>query len=116
MNELPVLQIAVIVAFVLYPFAITALTVAIVARSNRVRYPLPLAKCAALLGCLPPIWLITNYGLGKIPSVIVVGSAVFVFSVAATGGLIGAIADLLVPLHEKTDGTAHENQNSVHQG
>ncbi len=113
MNELPVLQIAIIVAFVLYPFAITALTVAIVARSERVRYSRPLAKFAALIGCLPPIWLITNYGLGKIPSVIIVGSAVFVSGVAATGGLIGAIADLLVPPHKTTDGIAHEN--SVHQ-
>ena len=113
MNELPVLQIAIVVAFVLYPFAITTLSVAIVAQSKRVRYPLPLAKFAALIGCLPPIWLITNYGLGKVPSVIIVGSAVFVSGVAATGGLIGAIADLLVPLHNKTDGTAQAN--SVHQ-
>jgi hypothetical protein len=98
---------------VLYPFAIAALTVAIVARSKRVRYPRRLAKFAALMGCLAPIWLFTNYGLGKIPSVTIVGSVVFVSGVAATGGLIGAIADLLVPLHKKTDGTAPEN--SVHQ-
>jgi len=105
MNELPVLQIAIVIAFVLYPFAITALTVAIVARSNRVRYPLPVAKVAALIGCLPPIWLVANYGLGKVPSVIIVGSAVFVFGVAATGGLFGAIADLCVPLDATAGGT-----------
>jgi len=97
--------ILIIVAFVVYPFAVMFLTVLIVSRTRRERFPVPVAKLFAIGGCVPVAWFIFKYGLGKIPPVTVIGSAVFVLGAAATGGLVGAIADLLVPMRKKHDAT-----------
>ena len=71
------LPVLIIVGFVVYPFAVIGLT--------------------ALIGCIYAAWFMLAYGLGKIPPVTIVASAVFVLGVAATGGLLGAIAELFVP-------------------
>lgn len=89
--------ILIIVAFVVYPFAVTGLAVFIISRSGRERFPIRAAKLFALAGCVPPIWFVVTCGFGKIPPVTVIGSAVFVLGAAATGLLLGAILELFVP-------------------
>ena len=95
--DVPIIPILVIVGFVVYPFAISGIALFIAARSGRMRFLMRVATAALLAGCIPPIWFIAKHGLGKIPSVTVVGSAVFLFGAAATGLLLGAILDLFVP-------------------
>jgi hypothetical protein len=93
--DVPIIPILIIVGFVVYPFAISGIALFIAARSGRRRFLMPVAIAALLAGCIP-IWIIAKHGLGKIPSVTVVGSAVFLFGAAATGLLLGAIVDLFV--------------------
>ncbi len=95
--DVPIIPILIVVGFVVYPFAISGIALSIAARSGRMRFLIPVATAALLAGCIPPIWLIAKHGLGKIPSVTVVGSAVFLFGATATGLLLGAILDLFVP-------------------
>ncbi len=91
------LPIFYIVAFVVYPFVVTGICFWIGSRTGRARFVLPVAKLFAVVGCVIVAWFMLRYGLGKIPPVTIIGSAVFVFGTAATGGLIGAIADLFIP-------------------
>jgi hypothetical protein len=90
--------IAFIVAFVVYPFAMMGVCAWIVSRSGRERLFLPFAKVFAFVGCAIVAWFMLRYGLGKIPSVTIIGSAVFVLAIAVTGGVVGAMADVFVPL------------------
>lgn len=92
--------VLVVVAFVIYPFAMMAVCAGIVSSSGRVRFFLPVAKVFALFGCAIAAWFMLRHGLGKIPSVTVIGSAVFVLSAAATGGVLGSLVDLFVPLRD----------------
>lgn len=91
------IPVLIIVAFVVYPFVIIGIAAFVVSLSGRERFPIPAAKRFGLAGCIPPVWFIFTYGFGKIPPVTVIGSAVFVFGAAATGGLLGAIVELFVP-------------------
>ena len=96
MPDVPIIPILVIVGFAVYPFAISGIALFIASRSGRRRFLVPMAIVALLAGCIPPIWALAKHGLGKIPSVTVVGVAVFLFGAAATGLLMGAFLDLFV--------------------
>jgi hypothetical protein len=91
------LPVLILVAFVIYPFAVIGVTAFIVSRSRRERFPIPAAKLFAFGACIVVAWFMFTYGLGKLPPVTLIASAVFVLGVAATGGLLGAIAELFVP-------------------
>lgn len=95
-----IIPILIIVGFVVYPFAVIALTMAVIARSHRAGFVLPFATLAAIAGSTFPVWFISMHGFGKIASVTLLGSAVFIFAVAVTGALIGAIVGLFIPKND----------------
>ena len=86
-------RILAIVAFVVYPFAIGGLAACIVRWSGRQKLCKRGGALFTVIGCVATAWFIITNGLGMMPLVTIVGSAVFVFGMASTGALVGAFAD-----------------------
>ncbi len=97
-------RILAIVAFVVYPFASGGLAAWIVRWSGRERLYKRGGLLSALIGLVLAAWFIVTNGPGMIPSVTIVGSAVFVFGMASTGALIGAVAELGIAWFLKAEG------------
>ena len=107
-------RILAIVAFVVYPFAIGGLAACIVRWSGRQHLCKRGGALFTVIGCFATAWYVITNGMGMMPVVTIVGSAVFVFAAAATGFLFGAILDLFVPTpvdaHKRSEETvANDN-------
>jgi hypothetical protein len=89
-------RILVIVAFVVYPFAIGALAAYIVRLSGRKKLCKRGRALFTAIGCVATAWYVITNGLGMMPVVTIVGSAVFVFGMASTGALVGALAEICI--------------------
>ena len=99
------LPILIIVAFVVYPFAITGLAAWIASKTGRVRFVRATTISFAILGLAIAIWFIASNGWGKYDSVTFIGSAVFVFCSASTGGLLATVVNAVMP----TQSTAYSS-------
>ena len=86
-------RILAVVAFVVYPFAIGGLAAYTVRLSGRKRLCKRGGALFTVIGCVAAAWYIITNGLGMIPVVTIVGTAIFVFGMASTGGLVGALAE-----------------------
>jgi hypothetical protein len=84
--------------FVFYPFVTACSTAWVMDLTGRRRFAWPFAKVFAYIGCALAAWYLVQNGFGKVPPVTVLACAIFVLGVAATGGLVGLIVDLLVPV------------------
>ncbi len=89
-------RILAIVAFVVYPFAISGLAAWIVRWSGRQKLCKRGGALFTVIGCVATAWFIITNGLGMMPVVTIVGSAVFVFGMASTGALVGALAESFI--------------------
>lgn len=109
-----IIPILILAGFVIFPFATIAITRSIVSRSRHKRYPLRTTIMFAVGGCVLAIGYVASSGLGKYPSVTIIGAAVFLFAFAATGGLIGVLANLFIPEQPNdTDNTKTNRSNAT---
>jgi hypothetical protein len=89
-------RILAVVALVVYPFAIGGLAACIVRWSGRQKQCKRGGALFTVIGCVATAWFITTNGLGMMPVVTIVGSAVFVFGMASTAALAGALAESFI--------------------
>ena len=93
MDITPEIGVAIIVAFVIYPFAMFGIALRISRGNTRVFCLVAGLVAAGVIGCVLATVFLSTHRISKYPNTDAMFGLVFTMAAAATGALIGALCD-----------------------